>query len=224
MIQRLDAPACRNADSEGGKRRAAKRFRGRSRQPNARGDDRRDYARNGQVRPSHRPQGRVGLGGNGRRGLSPVANERRRRGRSDVCGGHEPIAFTRDGLDESWGLRGVSQRLPQPPDGRIEAVVKIDKGVVRPQSLAKLVAPDHHPRTLEQRFQQLERLPLQTDARAVADDFAGVEIYVKVSDAHAMRGRGVIGRHSGLRVRHILARRPIAGPHELVTRSEPRPT
>ena len=117
---------------------------------------------------------------------SPSRNERRRRGRSDICGGHEPIAFTGDGLDESWGLRGVSQSLAQPPDGRIEAVVKIDKGVVRPQSLAKLVAPDHHPGTLEECFQQLERLPLQTDARAVADDFARVEIDVKLSDSHAM--------------------------------------
>jgi len=79
----------------------------------------------------------------------------------------ESVAATRQGFDKTGGLRSVAEGFPQPFDCVINAVVKIDEGIGRPYPLPNLFAGHYLPWLFQQNLQDLERLLLQPDLRAV---------------------------------------------------------
>jgi hypothetical protein len=65
----------------------------------------------------------------------------------------------------SVGRNGiVTECGPQPLHRRIEAVLEVHEEIVAPQSLAQFVPRDHRAGAFEQCAENLERLPLQTNA------------------------------------------------------------
>ena len=75
------------------------------------------------------------------------------------------------------------QRLPQPVDGRIQAVIEIDERAVWPQPQPQLVACDELARSFQQRNQQRQRLVGQALGGAVAEEVARARIQLEVSEA-----------------------------------------
>ena len=78
----------------------------------------------------------------------------------------EPIATPRDGLDERRVVRIVAERSAQAFDGGVQAVLEVDERAVGPETLPQLVARDDVAGPLEHQPENLERLLLQTHARA----------------------------------------------------------
>jgi hypothetical protein len=60
-------------------------------------------------------------------------------------------------------IRGVRQCEPQPTDGRIDTVFKINQGIIGPESFLNLAAHYYFPGTFQQHCQNLERLLGQHD-------------------------------------------------------------
>jgi hypothetical protein len=55
---------------------------------------------------------------------------------------HEPVTAPPYGLNEQRFFGGVSQRIPQLAYGYCEAMVEIDKGILRPEAIAKFFPSD----------------------------------------------------------------------------------
>ena len=63
----------------------------------------------------------------------------------------------------------VAERSAQALDGGVQAVLEVDKGAVRPETMTQLVARDDFTRALEHETKNLERLILKAhQPRAVA--------------------------------------------------------
>ena len=94
------------------------------------------------------------------------------RGRHPADRHQKAVTPPGDGLNKTRVLRAVSQCVPKPADGGIEAVIEIDKSVGGPQTGPQLVPRDHLAGPFQQQGQNLERLFLQFDSGAVAPKFS----------------------------------------------------
>jgi hypothetical protein len=84
---------------------------------------------------------------------------------------HESLSAPGQGLDVTRLVGRITQRLAQPVDRRVDAVLELDNRVVRPEEFLKF-APAHQPAwTLQQQTEDLKRLLLQTDAEAALAQF-----------------------------------------------------
>src|SRR5271155_3340589 len=70
----------------------------------------------------------------------------------------EAVAPPRNGLDEARVVRIISQRIAQPFDGGVKAVVEIAEVAAWPKFAAKFLPGNHLAGMLEQHAQDLERL------------------------------------------------------------------
>ena len=70
----------------------------------------------------------------------------------------EPIASPRKCLDESRRSGRVPEDLPQPLDGRVQAVLEVHKGVVGPEFVSKRLPCDERAVLTDENRQQAERL------------------------------------------------------------------
>jgi hypothetical protein len=100
---------------------------------------------------------------------SPAHLRRHREGlhRSD-----KPVAAPRQGLDKSRVVRRDVEGLPEPFDGRVETMLKVDESVGRPKFPAKLFACNQLAGVFKQRDQDLNRLPFQPDFSALPLELA----------------------------------------------------
>src|SRR5262249_50188402 len=86
-------------------------------------------------------------------------------------------------LDELGRLGGVAERGTQPLDRGVDAMLEVDVGAVRPQTLADLLAGDDLAWSLEHHRKNLERLILQADADAVAPQLVRPQIHLESGEA-----------------------------------------
>ncbi|MFZ0211467.1 MAG: hypothetical protein WBE20_05085 [Candidatus Acidiferrales bacterium] len=96
---------------------------------------------------------------------------------------YESIADSRDGFDESRIGCGISQRLAEFLDDGVQAVFKIDKGILRPEFRLHFLAGDHVSGTPDQKVKNLKGLAVkfETDAEFVKDPRAS--IYSEIAKA-----------------------------------------
>jgi len=81
--------------------------------------------------------------------------------------GDEPISASRQRLDKSRVIGGISERLPQLVDRRIQTIVEVNERVGRPVLGAKLFASDHFTGPLQQDGEDMKGLFLQLDSYAL---------------------------------------------------------
>jgi hypothetical protein len=105
--------------------------------------------------------------------------------------GDEAIPAAWHRFNEARVFGGITQRFPQPVDGRVNAGVKIYKGVGGPQPLAQFFARHHFPGSLQQHDQQFKWLPREFDSHTALAEFASAEVGLERSKSH---GRGPLGR------------------------------
>ncbi len=78
-------------------------------------------------------------------------------------------------------IGGISQRLPQLIDRRVEAVVKVDEGIGRPILIAQLFACDYFARSLQQNSEYVEWLFLELDPDAPLAQLPGAQVHFERS-------------------------------------------
>jgi hypothetical protein len=92
-------------------------------------------------------------------------------------------------------LRRVTQNLPKLANRRVEAIVKVDERVVRPQLVPQFITADHVSRTLQEQGEDLKGLGLKSDLPPVLEELAGPQIDHEVPEARHVRGGR--GGHGG---------------------------
>lgn len=106
---------------------------------------------------------------------------------------NEPISSARQSLDILGVLCGITDSFPQYRHGDVNAAVKIDIGVVRPEHLPDLIPGHNAAPVFDENSKNLKRLlPEQNLLRRSAvhpwlipDKFAGSEVQLKTSESHA---------------------------------------
>src|SRR6185369_12966062 len=84
----------------------------------------------------------------------------------------KPVSPLGHSLDKPRSGSGILQRLSQLIDGGIQAVVEINKSVIRPEFLAEFLPSNHLPRPFQKERQNLKGLFLQTNPGAVLPQFS----------------------------------------------------
>ncbi len=102
----------------------------------------------------------------------------------------ETITPARYGLDIKRVLRILSQRGAQFLDRRVDAVLKIDVGPIRPEFLANLFSGHKFACPLEQEGKDLEGLFLKHDLAAIDCEFAKSEINLDWAEAGVLPSFG----------------------------------
>ena len=100
---------------------------------------------------------------------------------------NEPIASSRQRLDEPWIFRTVVECVAQLPGRGVETVIEVDKGAGRPQPFAQRVTRDDLSRVLQEHRQHLKWLLLQLQLEAIATQLARFEVNVEGSEMFAHR-------------------------------------
>jgi hypothetical protein len=99
-------------------------------------------------------------------------------------------------------LRRVTQDLPKLANRGVQAIVKVDERVARPQLVTQFVTADHFSGTLQEQGKDLKRLDLKSDLLPVLEELTGPQIGHEILEArHGRGGRGghedaLIGRSS----------------------------
>ena len=75
----------------------------------------------------------------------------------------ESVAAAGQSLDEPRHIGRVPERIAQPANCGIQAVLEIDERVFAPKSLSQILARDQVAGMLQQRFENLKRLFGKTD-------------------------------------------------------------
>jgi hypothetical protein len=101
--------------------------------------------------------------------------------------GDEAVPAPSDGFDKSRARRRITQRLSNPVNGLVHAVIEIDEGLGSPQPVAKLFPSDDLTRPLEQHRENLKRLFRQTELHAVLFQLAGTKIHLEYAETEADR-------------------------------------
>jgi hypothetical protein len=65
-------------------------------------------------------------------------------------GGNELVAAPGNGFDEAGFFGGVAESFAKPVDGRIEAMLEVDKRIGRPEAAMQLFPCDHTSGALQQ--------------------------------------------------------------------------
>jgi hypothetical protein len=107
--------------------------------------------------------------------------------RRDRCelfdGSDETVAATGQGLDEAGIIGGVAEGFAELVDGGVEAVAEIDKGVLRPDALAELIAGDELAGVFEESGQNLKGLARKLDANPGFAQFTGGKVHGEGAEA-----------------------------------------
>ena len=90
--------------------------------------------------------------------------------------GYETIASPWDGLHKPWILRGIAENLAQTHYRVIKPVVKVDKCMGLPETVAKLIPGDDLARLLQKHGQDLERLFRELKAKPLFAKLGGLQI------------------------------------------------
>jgi len=80
-------------------------------------------------------------------------------------------------------LGGVAERFSDPLDRIVQRLVKVDKGIGRPQTLSQLVAGDQFTWALKQMYQYLDGLSLQAKLGPLFSQFAGLAVEFEYAEA-----------------------------------------
>jgi hypothetical protein len=101
----------------------------------------------------------------------------------------EAVAATRQSLNQAGIVRRISQCFAHAVHGGVESVLEVAKRLGRPELLLQLFASDEFSGAKQQRFENLKRLPGQTDSDALFAEFPSTQ--VDLEDAKADDSRGV---------------------------------
>src|SRR5258708_35222828 len=85
-----------------------------------------------------------------------------------------------DGLNVSRVAGGITQHVAKFDHSGVEAVIKVNKGVLRPKTQAQLFACNNFFGAFQQRYQHLERLHLQLEPRAATKQLGGISVSLKL--------------------------------------------
>src|SRR5205085_881179 len=100
---------------------------------------------------------------------------------------NKPVSPSRHGFNKSWILRGITQHLSQPHDGRVQTVVEIYKSVARPQCIAQLFPAYDLAGMLQQNCQDVTRLLLQLDLQPLSSQLMGAQIKLEKTKSYYPR-------------------------------------
>ena len=81
-------------------------------------------------------------------------------------GRHETVSAPGNRFHIARAGGRISQRFPYLVDGRVQTVIEIDKCIRRPKFLAKVIPRHHLAGVIQQKFQYLEGLFLQSNSAA----------------------------------------------------------
>jgi hypothetical protein len=95
---------------------------------------------------------------------------------------NEAIPSPSDCLNEDWSLCGFAERIAQPLDGSIQAVIEIDESVLRSEFAAQFLSAHHFSRSFKQRRQDLQWLFLELYLLPPLAQFAGVKIDLECTE------------------------------------------
>jgi hypothetical protein len=98
------------------------------------------------------------------------------------------VATPWQGFNVLGMVRRVTQDLPKLANRCVQAIVKIDERVVRPQLVTQFVTADHFSGTLQEQGEDLKGLGLKSDLLPVLEEFAGPQIDHEVLEARHVRG------------------------------------
>jgi hypothetical protein len=101
---------------------------------------------------------------------------------------NESVAAAWQGLDESWLLGGIAERLAQAVYGGIQAMLKIAEGIAWPELLLQLFAGDQFSRPTEQRRQNVKRLSAQAYPDASPSQFLTSQVHLEGAEAKDFHG------------------------------------
>jgi hypothetical protein len=115
------------------------------------------------------------------------------------CGqSEEAISPARQGLNEPWIVGVIPQGLPNFVDSFVKPMLEIDERVLRPELLMEFLTGDNLAGFLQQGDQHLERLTAKLELQPCSAKFAGMQIYLEVSEAKdSIRGHGCDRPNSG---------------------------
>jgi hypothetical protein len=85
-------------------------------------------------------------------------------------------------------LRRVSQYLPKLANRGVQAIVKVDERVARPQLVTQFVTADHFSGTLQEQGKDLKGLRLKSDLLSVLEELTSPQIDDEVLEARRIRG------------------------------------
>ena len=100
----------------------------------------------------------------------------------------EAVADAGQRLDEPRLRRVVAEDGPQPLHDRVDAVLEVDRGAVRPQPLADVLAGDDVARAIEHQREELERLLLQPHGVGAAPHLAQAHVDLDAAELHDRAG------------------------------------
>jgi hypothetical protein len=96
-------------------------------------------------------------------------------------------------LDEAWVVGRVVERLAEPVDGLVQAMIEIHKGTGRPKALGEFFARNHFAGPLEQSREDLEGFFLKDGVVTVATKFACMQVQFELGEADEAAGFRSIG-------------------------------
>jgi len=105
----------------------------------------------------------------------------------------KPVSAPRQCLDKPGIVGGVAQRLAQFVDRRVQAVIKIDESIGRPDRRAQLFPGYYLAGMLQQQREHMEGLLLKLDPYALLAQFARPQVKLKRSE---VQDRGWLGLKS----------------------------
>ena len=91
----------------------------------------------------------------------------------------EPVAQPRQGFDIARCLGGILQCLPQALNGRVDTVVELDDGPVRPEFVVHRLARNHFAWIRQQHGQHLDGLIGNADLDPVAAKLSRTQIQLE---------------------------------------------
>ena len=106
----------------------------------------------------------------------------------------EAVAVPRLRLYESGLFGRIAQRIAQLPDAVVQTLFKIDEGVGGPNLALKFIAGDEFSGMFQQDLQDVERLVLKPDPKAVLADFALTKIHFECAEADDLGGWSDLSR------------------------------
>jgi hypothetical protein len=109
---------------------------------------------------------------------------------------NEAISSASQCLNKARVLGIIAQRIAQPFDGGVKAVVEITKGVPWPEFAAKFFSCNHLARMFEQHAQDLERLFLKLQLESILAQLACRNVYLEGSEPHNTRKLGRWRHHA----------------------------
>jgi hypothetical protein len=112
----------------------------------------------------------------------------------------KPVTAPCQSFNVSRSLSRIAQRIPETPDGAVEALVELDKSVGWPDAVLEFIAGDDPTRLFEQNAEDLEGLVLESDTRAVFAELTRLPIQLKGAETHLVRSwmllsHGPLPRH-----------------------------